>query len=114
MPTSETCTHLVEEERDDGRLTVTTVVVGGKGEEPLGGKGGGDSFFVFFRNLLGFLFGWSTVLLVRPASNAVQFLTFGEYFSQALLIVSGAGGRASPGLVTVLALTSGSKCVRVI
>ena len=31
-------TRLVEEERDDGRLTVTTVVVGGKGEEPLGGK----------------------------------------------------------------------------
>ena len=78
------------------------------------GEGGGDSFFVVFGNLLGFLFGWSTVLLVRPASNAVQFLTFGEYFSQALLIVSGAGGGASPGLVTVLALTSGSKCVRVI
>ena len=87
---------------------------GRKGGGVTKGKGGGDSFFVVFGNLLGFLFGWSTVLLVRPASNAVQFLTFGEYFSQALLIVSGAGGRASPGLVTVLALTSGSKCVRVI
>ena len=87
---------------------------GRKGGGVARGKGGGDCFFVVFGNLLGFLFGWSTVLLVCPASNAVQFLTFGEYFSQALLIVSGAGGGASPGLVTVLALTSGSKCVRVI
>ena len=92
---------------------MTTVVAGGKGEESLGGKEAG-TVFVVFGDMLGFLFGWSTVLLVHPASNAVQFLTFGEYFTQALLIVSGAGGRASPGLVTVLALTSGSKCVRVI
>ena len=82
-----------------------------QGEEPLGGEGGGDCFFVVFGNLLGFLFGWSTVLLIHLASNAVQFLTFVEYFSQVLLIVSGAGGGASHGLVTVLALTSGSKCV---
>ena len=87
---------------------------GRKGGGVTMGKGGGDCFFVVFGNLLSFLFGWSMVLLVRLASNAVQFLTFGEYFSQALLIVSGAGGGASPGLVTVLALTSGSKCVRVI
>ena len=93
---------------------MSTVVAGGKGEESLGGKRAGTVFSFVFGDLLGFLFGWLTVLLVRPVSNAVQFLTFGEYFSQALLIVSGAGGGASPGLVTVLALTSGSKCVRVI
>ena len=77
----------------------------GEGEDKI--KDGG--FFVTFGNLLGFLFGWSTAVLVRPASNAVQLLTFGEYFSQALLLVGGVRGGATSGLVTVLAVISGSE-----
>ena len=61
-PTSETCTRLVEEERDNGRLTVTTVVVGGKGEESLGGKEVGTVFSLF----LGIC--WVFVLLVDGSS----------------------------------------------
>ena len=81
-----------------------------KGEEDHTIKDGdGGGFFVTFGNLLGFLFGWSTVILVRPASNAVQLLTFGKYFSHALLLVGGIKGGATSGLVTILAVISGSE-----